>query len=253
MVYFENCLVSSYARGNVLPRTVLAEESGCLAIVSFSGLADKRLFHPNPTKVLREYHRLFFNALGCVLPMPLGIVSGSVRKRCFYHDPDLTWMKRFFGRSQVGFPDDNRRYIKTIDAAGDFLARYFEAKPLVAKPTPKRSIGAGGSEAGKTPLGSGGQVENWIQCAECAKWRVVSKSYLKKNKAVDWHCNIRGSPVPLPEVGRQVDRCGTEELHRWTRRSTICSRSGWTLHILGRKLYADSNSLVRSRLERAHI
>lgn len=51
MVYFENCLVSSYARGEDLPSTVPAEESGCLAIVSFSGLADKRLFHPNPTKV----------------------------------------------------------------------------------------------------------------------------------------------------------------------------------------------------------
>lgn len=52
MVYFENCLVSSYARGNGLPNTVPAEEAGCLAIVAFSGAVDKRMFHPNPTKVL---------------------------------------------------------------------------------------------------------------------------------------------------------------------------------------------------------
>lgn len=51
MVYFENCLVSSYARGEALPQAAPANEAGCLAIVSFSGIADKRMFHPNPTKV----------------------------------------------------------------------------------------------------------------------------------------------------------------------------------------------------------
>lgn len=60
MVYSNNCLVSSYARGGDLPGTVPAEEAGCLAIVSFSGPVDNRLFHPNPTKVLRDSHRSFF-------------------------------------------------------------------------------------------------------------------------------------------------------------------------------------------------
>ncbi len=90
-----------------------------------------------------------------------------------------------------------------IDAAGDFLADYSQAESVVAKPTLKRSMGAGGSEAGKTSPGSGGPVENWIQCSECAKWRIVSKSYHDKNKEKrHWHCNIRGSPVPRPETGR---------------------------------------------------
>lgn len=52
MVYFENCLVDSYARGQGLPDVVPKKELGYLAIVSFSGPSDKRLFHPNPTKVL---------------------------------------------------------------------------------------------------------------------------------------------------------------------------------------------------------
>eukprot|EP00752_Nemacystus_decipiens_P012556 g11120.t1 len=51
MVYFENCLVDSYARGQGLPDVVPKKEQGYLAIVSFSGPSDKRLFHPNPTKV----------------------------------------------------------------------------------------------------------------------------------------------------------------------------------------------------------
>lgn len=58
MVYFENCLVDSYSRGNGsgLARVVPREEAGYLAIVSFRGPADKRIFHPNPTKVCnREF------------------------------------------------------------------------------------------------------------------------------------------------------------------------------------------------------
>lgn len=51
MVYFENCLVDSYACGQGLPDVVQKKELGYLAIVSFSGPSDKRLFHPNPTKV----------------------------------------------------------------------------------------------------------------------------------------------------------------------------------------------------------
>lgn len=51
MTYFENCLVDSYARGQGLPDVVPQKELGYLAIVSFSGPSDKRLFHPNPTKV----------------------------------------------------------------------------------------------------------------------------------------------------------------------------------------------------------
>lgn len=51
MVYFENALVDSYARGEKLSRTVSEKEAGYLAIVAFSGPSDKRLFHPNHTKV----------------------------------------------------------------------------------------------------------------------------------------------------------------------------------------------------------
>jgi len=55
MVYFENCLVDSYARGQGLPSVVQKNERGYLAIVKFSGSSDKKLFHPNPTKVQCTY------------------------------------------------------------------------------------------------------------------------------------------------------------------------------------------------------
>lgn len=51
MVYFENALVHSYARGKGLSPCVGEREAGYLAIVSFSGPPDKKVFHPNPTKV----------------------------------------------------------------------------------------------------------------------------------------------------------------------------------------------------------
>lgn len=50
MVYAENCLIDSYARGTYSP-LVRLEERGILAIVSFNGPADKRVFNPQSTKV----------------------------------------------------------------------------------------------------------------------------------------------------------------------------------------------------------
>lgn len=199
MVYFENCLVDSYARGQGLPDVVQKTELGYLAIVSFSGPSDKRLFHPNPTKVsLFSYTPKMLTitpphqqSLSSYLNIPWSSElsppdngGGSRGAQICVARPTL-----FLRVSQVGFPTDNDRYIHVLEAAGEALTQVVQN---VNVPNEK-------------PLAENEEVDYWIECHWCGKSRKVSKEYFDVNEASQtWHCGIEGSPVPSPEEGRCV-------------------------------------------------
>lgn len=89
---------------------------------------------------------------------------------------------------QVGFPADNDRYIHVLEAAGEALTQVVEKFHVVHN---------------EMPLADDEEVDYWIFCCECGKYRKVSKEYRDLHEASEgWHCGIEGSPVALPKKGR---------------------------------------------------
>lgn len=78
----------------------------------------------------------------------------------------------------------NHKYACVLQAAGDFLTSAFYNVP------------------DELPLEPSTNVDLWMQCTLCPKWRKVTREYYDQNKGnKKWHCGIKGSPVQAPNGG----------------------------------------------------
>jgi hypothetical protein len=62
--------------------------------------------------------------------------------------------------------------------------------PPVSPRTVKRGVNGKGRKCGKGEVDTSGDVQDWIQCFLCSKWRKVTADECRKFAMTDWHCGF---------------------------------------------------------------